>query len=215
MTDMGQTQPVADLSTPNDLAGVLLIDDFTSNTLDTTKWHANTDGGASLSIANGMLTLSAPSAAAAFAEIASVGTFGVGTTFEASVSLEAGQTYDEKGIGYANLRLWDDCQSGETEAAMFRGLNNQLVIEPKAGNLSQCLSASAEPGSYLAGTRDFKVVRLSGGQIDFYDGATLQSDVARVPQGALPVRFGVFTSAVNPPAKPVVLHVDWVKVTKP
>ncbi|HWE26782.1 MAG TPA: thrombospondin type 3 repeat-containing protein [Polyangia bacterium] len=214
-SDMGQVQPIADLSPPTDLAGVLLIDNFTSNTLDTTIWKSNTDGGGTIAIANGMLTLTAPSAAAAFAEISSVGTFAVGTTFEASVNLEAGQTYDEKGIGYANARLSDDCQGGETEAAMFRGFNNELVIEPKAANLSQCLASNAEPGSYLAGIRDFKVVRLSAGQIDFYDNGTIQSDTARVPQGALPIRFGVFTSSVNPPSVPVVMHVDWVKVTKP
>jgi hypothetical protein len=210
----GAGPPPRDLSPPPDLTGVLLFDDFLGSALDTSVWHASTGSG-SYSVGGGLLTLTAPTAAGAFADISSIASFAVGTTFEARVSFSGGQTYDEKGVGYANGRLADTCSGGETEAALIRGDNANLLIEPKSGNVSQCLPLSGEASPYDAGFRVLRIVRLNPAQIDFYDGSTPMSATADVPPGPLPLRFGVFTSTANPPQAPVTLIVDWVRVTKP
>jgi hypothetical protein len=204
-----------DLAHLPDLLGpnVLLYDDFTDPTVDTTRWAITKANGGSVTVSNGMLLIQAAATANAYAEVASLLTFPVGTTFTARVNFGAGQTYDEKGVGFANARLSDGCAGGETEAALMRGFNDQMVIEPKAGNISQCLSMPGEPTPYPSGFRIIKIVRLNAGQIDFYDNANVANNVARVPGGLLPARMGVFTSTVNPPAATVNISVDWVMVT--
>jgi len=205
---------VPDLATPVDLAGVLFYDDFTDPTVDPNKWAITKANGGSVTISGGMLFVQAAATADAYAEVASVMSFPVGTTFTARINFGAGQTYDEKGVGFANGRLSDGCAQGETEAALMRGFNDQMVIEPKTGNLSQCLSMPGEPTPYPGRFRIIKIVRLNAGQIDFYDDANVEHNVARVPGGALPVRLGVFTSTANPPATAVSIAVDWVMVTQ-
>ncbi len=214
----GGTTAILDMSMapPADMAGVLLFDDFTSDTLDPNLWVTNVGGGGKVTVAGGLVTINAGTAASAFAELVSKTSFPVGTTFTARVSLAVGQTYDEKGVGYANARLSDGCGTGETEAAMIRGQSNILLIEPKTNNISQCGALNAEQNPYPAGYRTFKIVRLSSNEIDFYDGTAAQTDTFAVPGGLLPARIGTFTSTANPAdlTDPVTIIVDWVLVTQ-
>jgi hypothetical protein len=208
------TPPGSDLSVGPDMAGVLLSDDFNGNTLDPTRWIAATANGGQVSVGGGVVTLRAPATAAAFAEIASIDSFPVGTIFTARVHLSGGQTYDIKGAGYANKRLSDVCGTAETESAMVRGQNADLLFETETVSSPKC--QPLETGSpYAAGDRTLQITRLSPSQVDFVDGTGAPiATVADVPGGNLPVRFGVFTSSANPPQADVIMTVDWVRVVR-
>jgi hypothetical protein len=216
-TDMA-TQPGADLAmAPVDMAGVLLDETFDNNTIDPTKWTITTGNGGQVTIANGVVTLRAPAAANAYAEIASVATFGVGTTMTAHVHWNVSQLYDEKGSGFANKRITDSCGSNESEAAMFRGMNFDLLLETATGINPKCqpYTDGQEVSPYAAGDRVLVINRLSASQVTFIDnGKAPFSTTAFVSSANLPVRFGVFTSTANPSASDVIMTVDSVRVTK-
>jgi hypothetical protein len=210
-----------DMVPPADMAGVLLYDDFLGTSIDTTIWSTDNVGGGKVTVGNGVATITAPTAALAWATLVSNATFPVGVTLTAKVHWNAGQTYDEKEVGFADLRISDICgepagKGGEAQAAMARGQDNLLLYETiaGAGAGAECQPFPNEAGSYVDGDHLFEVVRLSAGQVNFYDNGTMISDINYIPAGALPVRLGVFSSTDNAPQAPVTMTVDWVKVTQ-
>src|SRR3954463_2579230 len=97
----------------------LLADDFSGATLNSSIWGTATGGGATITQANGLLTIKLPAAVNAFADVYSLVGFATGTVFEAKVTISPGQFYDHKGIGFSSARIDNQCDVGETDAAMF------------------------------------------------------------------------------------------------
>jgi hypothetical protein len=158
-----------------------------------------------------------PAAANVSADIASLATFPVGTTFEASVGISAGQVYDHKAIGFSNAPVASNCYSGESESALWRGQDSDLYVQPKSGNVGDCtLKLTSSYGASLPPLPlvDFKIERVSDAIVNFsQDGASTQAN-SNISTIALPIRFSAYTFT-SAPANPVDILVDWVSVTQP
>jgi hypothetical protein len=198
------------MCTPNPC--LLLSDDFSGATIDPTVWGVATAGGATVTQQNGLLRIHLPPVPEAWADVFSRTTFPVGTTFEASVTFSAGQFYDHKGVGFASARIGSGCDAGESDAAMFRGQDDDGYVETKTGHVATC---SLTTDSYPAGPRTLRITRL-GDQVLFRQNTT-QFPPARTRLSAVPlqVRFSAYTYSTNMPAQPVQIDVDWVTVTTP
>ncbi len=189
----------------------LLEDNFSSGSLNTSLWGTAVGGGSTVSQSGGYLTMTVPTAGNAYADLYSLTSFPVGSTFEARVYLSAGQWLDHKGIGYADARIGPDCGSGETQAAMWRGQDGDKYTETKIVPTS-CNGVIRQTG-YPAGWRTIKVVRVNSAQVDFYeDGVLLGTHTTSVPTGSIPIRFSAYTYTWGP-SSPITIQVDWVKVT--
>jgi hypothetical protein len=188
----------------------LLSDNFDATGVDTAVWRVITGGGGTVVQRNGILTLSLPAVAGAFADVASVAAFPVGTTFEASVTFSRGQTYDHKGAGFASARVTENCGTNETDAAMFRGQDNVLTVETALAGTNAC---SLREQNYVAGKHALRVARVNDMVVFGEDGAT-QAVTTAVPTTALPVRFSAYTFTTAP-VQPVEIDVDSVTVTRP
>jgi hypothetical protein len=189
----------------------LLADDFSGAALDTARWGTAVGGGATVTQANGKLTIRLPAAANAFADVYSQVGFPVGASFEASVTFSAGQFYDHKGIGFSSMRVDSGCNVGETDAAMFRGQDGDSYVETKVATAYSCTKATT---MYPAGTSKLQIVRAAD-QVTFrQNGIALPSLSSNVPAGLLPIRFSAYTFTL-PPGQPVQIDVDDVFVRHP
>jgi hypothetical protein len=202
---------------PTDMAGVLLSDDF--DTLDPTVWIQNIDANKTgqVLVGGGKVTLTTGTVAASYAEIVSVASFPVNTVLMAQVHMTKNQTYDQKEVGFSNNVLADGCGQKETEGAMVRAQNNLFLWESyTAGGTATCLPL--ENDGYLDGDRTLTITRVGTAEVDYNDSAGMSVSTAgkgvKVPPGDLPVRFAVFTSTSNPPAAPVTMTIDWVRVLR-
>jgi len=209
-------QDMAKPPVPIDMAGVLLADDF--DTLDPTVWTINVDDAKTgqVTVGGGKVTLTGAKAPGSYAEIVSKATFPIHSVLTAHVHWNVSQTYDQKEVGFSNGRLADGCGQNETEAAMVRGENADLLWEADtAGGTAKCLPL--EGTGYKDGDRVFTISRVGTLGVDFDDTlgtATSTPTGVKVPPGDLPVRFAVFTSTANPPAATVVMTIDSVRVTR-
>jgi hypothetical protein len=190
----------------------LLQDDFAGTSLNTSLWGMAVGGGGSVTQHDGVLTLHLPAAAGAFADVYSLVSFPVGTSFTASVTWNAGQTYDHKGIGFASARVAQDCFNGETESAMFRGQDNAAVVEAKSGGTSTC---TLEVQPYAAGTNALEVTWTAGSVGFRQNSLALPAVTTNIPAGPLPIRFSAFTYATGVPNNPVQIDVDDIVVSPP
>jgi hypothetical protein len=188
----------------------LLYDDFSGAALNTTLWGTAMSTGSTIVQSGGMLTVTIPAAANRWADLFSVKSFGLGTTFEARVNLSAGQLYDHKGIGYANARVGSDCSQGETEAAMWRGQDASRELEAKTSGAWTC---GATGGSYVAGWRTIKVVRRLHRPSLLRGRYLLGTRTTNLPSGDVPIRFSGWTFT-SPPGAPITIQIDWVRVMK-
>jgi hypothetical protein len=189
----------------------LLSDDFTATSIVTERWRVTTEGGATVTQSGGVLTIHLPAVAGAWADVVSVDSFPVDTTFEASVTFSAGQPYDHKAVGFSSARVGPGCDAGETDAAMFRGQDDDGYVETKAGGTAAC---ALSRDSYPAGPSTLRIARV-GDQVLFRQNQRLfQPSRDRVPTVPLPVRFSAYTHT-TPPARPVQIDVDWMLVTQP
>lgn len=165
--------------------------------------------GRSHARAVGDVTIAA--AADAFADVFSVVGFGPGTALEASVTFTPGQFYDHTGIGFASGPVGDQCDVGETDAAMFRGQDEDGYIETKAAGVYSCNRTTT---MYPGGAYRLQIDRRSD-QVSFrQNDAVLAPIVSNLPSGLLPVRFSAYTYT-QPPAQPIDIQIDYVLVTRP
>lgn len=192
-------------------ATCLLADDFTGASLDTSIWGTSVGGGATITVANGVLSIHLPAVANAFADVFSLVGLPPGTFLEAKATLSVGQFYDHKGIGFAQARIGPDCGSGETDAVMFRGQDDVTATETKAANVASCPEATA---MYPAGTSVFQIARSASQVVFTQDGKSRAPVTADIPAGLLPVRFSAFTFSTNKPMQPVQIDVDYVFVRR-
>jgi len=188
----------------------LLSDDFTATSIDMALWRVNMGGGATVIQRNGMLTLSLPAAAGAFADVVSIAAFPVGTTFEGKVKFSAGQLYDHKGAGFSSARVTENCGTNETDAAMFRGQDGVFVVETALAGTNAC---PLREQNYLGVMHTLRVARVNDTVVFGEDGTTVTVTTA-VPTTALPIRFSAYTFTAAP-AQPVQIDVDSVTVTRP
>lgn len=189
----------------------LLADDFSGATLDPSLWGTATGGGATITQANGRLTIQLPAVINAFADVYSLAGFPTGTLFEAKVTINAGQFYDHKAIGFSSARIDQGCNGGETDAAMFRGQDEDAYVEAKAANAFTCNKTTT---MYLGGTSTYQIARTDTQVVFTQDGAMQPAVMATLPTGLLPVRFSAFTYSMNHPAQPVQIDVDYVFVKR-
>ncbi len=189
----------------------LLADDFSGATLNPSIWGTTVGGGATITQANGLLTIKLPAAINAFAEVYSLVGFPTGTLFEANVTINPGQFYDHKGIGFSSARIGPDCNSGETDAAMFRGQDTDANVETKAANVASCpVTTTMYPG----GTSTFQIARAANQVVFTQNGAAQPAATKNLPTGLLPVRFSAFTYSTVMPGQPVQIDVDYVFVKR-
>jgi len=192
---------------------LLLEDYFSSGSINTSLWGTAVGGGATIVQSGGYLQISVPNAANAYADVYSKSYFPVGTTFEARVWVGSGQSYDHKGIGYANARVGPDCGSGETQAAMWRGQDRDKYTETKRSSSSY--NCTKRQSNYPSGWRTIKVERVSSSQVKFYENESLiGTHSSYIPTGSLRIRFSAYTYTLAP-SDYVTIWVDWVKVTQP
>jgi hypothetical protein len=191
----------------------LLFDDFSGPRLDTSLWAMTTSNGATVTQANGVLTLRIPAAAAnATVDVYSLAGFPVGATFEASVTFSAGQAYDHKGVGFASSPVSHQCTVGETDAAMFRGQDQDSYVETKAAGAYTCKTTAT---MYMAGTHKLQITRAAD-QVTFRrDDIALPPSTTNLPAGLLPVRFSAYSFTDNAPLQPVQIDIDYVFVRRP
>jgi hypothetical protein len=189
----------------------LLADDFSGPTLDAARWGTAVGGGATVTQASGKLTIRLPAVASAYADVFSQVGFPVGASFEASVTFTAGQFYDHKGIGFASARVDSGCNTGEPDAAMFRGQDGDSYVETKAATVYSCTKAAT---MYPGGTSKLQIVRAAD-QVTFrQNDIALPSLNTNVPAGLLPIRFSAYTFTTAP-GVPVQIDVDYVFVRHP
>jgi hypothetical protein len=190
----------------------LLSDDFGGTSLDMSTWSVSVGGGATVTVANGTLTLHLPAAIDAFADVASLVGFPVGTTFEARVTFSASQFYDHKGAGFASMRIGSQCDTGETDAAMFRGQDGDAYVETRSGGGTAACTLTTQ--NYPAGTNTMRISRAAD-QVVFTENNVMLAPVKiGVPMGLLPVRFSAYTFTTAP-AQPVQIDIDYVRVMRP
>jgi hypothetical protein len=188
----------------------LLADDFSGATLNSSIWGTATGGGATITQANGLLTIKLPAAVNAFADVYSLVGFATGTVFEAKVTVNPGQFYDHKGIGFSSSRIDNQCDVGETDAAMFRGQDGDAYIETKAASAPNCLPTTT---MYPGGTSTYQIARAASQVVFTQNGAAQPAVTANLPTGLLPVRFSAFTFSIMPD-HPVQIDVDYVFVKR-
>lgn len=188
----------------------LLADDFTGTALDAALWGASVGGGATVSVGNGQLVIKLPAAAEAFADVYSLVGFPAGVALEAVVTLNAGQFYDHKGIGFASGRISHQCDVGETDAAMFRGQDGDGYIESKAGSTYSCTRTLS---MYPRSTSKLQITRMADQVVFHRDDTELPAMTTNVPGGLLPVRFSAYTYTTAP-LQPVEIDVDYVFVKR-
>jgi hypothetical protein len=133
---------IADAANPCAPDACLLMDDFSGPSLNASLWGSTVGGGATITQSGGALTIHLPAAADAFADVHSLIGFGVGTGFEATVTVTPGQFFDHIGLGFASDRINNQCDVGETDAAMFRGQDQDGYIETKAAGVYSCNKVS-------------------------------------------------------------------------
>ncbi|HEX3474664.1 MAG TPA: hypothetical protein VHT91_06455 [Kofleriaceae bacterium] len=189
----------------------LLADDFTGATLNGSLWGTATGGGATITQANGLLTIQLPAVINAFADVYSLVGFPTGTLFEAKVTINAGQFYDHKAIGFSSSRIDEQCNAGETDAVMFRSQDGDAYVETKAANAYTC---DVTTTMYLGGTSTYQIARTATQVVFTRDGASRPAVTATLPTGLLPVRFSAFTYSMNKPMQPVQIDVDYVFVKR-
>lgn len=189
----------------------LLSDDFNGTSLDPAVWSVATAGGATVALQNGMLRIRLPAAADAWADVFSKTAFPVGTTFEASATLSAGQFYDHKGIGFASGRIGPICDAGESDSVMFRGQDDDGYVQTKTAHVSACSLAT---DTYPGGTRTLRIQRLADQVLFRQDSTQYPPARTRLPPMPLPVRFSAYTYTTAP-AQPVQIDIEWVLVTAP
>ncbi|TMQ28228.1 MAG: hypothetical protein E6J90_00800 [Deltaproteobacteria bacterium] len=186
----------------------LLSDEFNGTRLDDKLWKTSATGGATVTQANGVLSLHLPAAANAAVDVYSLIGFSPGTTLEARVTINANQFYDHKGIGFASAAIGSSCDLGETDAVMFRGQDNDGYIEIKSGGTPTC---SMTTHNYPGGTSTLQITRLAD-QVSFVQNTTTYGPIkANVPTGLLPVRFSAYTFTIAP-TLPVQIDIDYVFV---
>lgn len=150
----------------------------------------------------------------AYADLSSIQTFAVPSTFEARVRLSAGQWYDHKGLGFANGTVGADCYQGETEAAMWRGQDDDEYIESKKNSNPNCTQIQ---DSYPSTWNTIKIVRTSS-DVKYYKDGTLVgtiSGASNVSTAQMPIRFSAYTYTAGGPSSSLTIEVDWVRVTVP
>jgi hypothetical protein len=189
----------------------LLADDFSGATLDPSLWATATGGGATITQANGRLTLRLPAAIDAFADVYSLVGFATGTVFEAKVTISPGQFFDHKAIGFSSSRVDQQCDVGETDAAMFRSQDEDAYIETKVASAYSCKPTMT---MYLGGTSTYQIARAASQVVFTRDGAAQPAVTTSLPTGLLPVRFSAFTFTMDKPAQPVQIDVDYVFVKR-
>jgi len=210
--------PYGDYPSPPDVtvnvqSNTLLYDDFSSGSINTSLWGTVVGGGATIVQSGGYLQISIPNVANAYADLYSKSYFALGTTFEARVWVGSGQSYDHKGIGYANARVGADCGSGETQAAMWRGQDRDKYTETKTSSSSY--NCTKRQSNYPSGWRTIKVQRVSSSQVKFYENESLiGTHTSYIPTGSLRIRFSAYTYTLAP-SDYVTIWVDRVKVTQP
>jgi len=188
----------------------LLLDDFSGTSLDTAVWGSVVHGGATATVSNGHLTLQLPAAIDAYADVYSLIGFGAGTSLEASVTFSPGQFYDHKAVGFSSGRIGNQCDVGETDAAMFRGQDGDGYIEAKAANAYSCnRTATMYPGA----TNKLQIA-WSADRVEFrQNDVVLAPVVSNVPTGLLPIRFSAYTYTIAP-TSPVQIDIDYVFVKR-
>lgn len=189
----------------------LLADDFSGAALNPSIWGTMTGGGATITQANGLLTIQLPAVINAFADVYSLAGFPTGTLFEAKVTVNPGQFYDHKGIGFSSSRIDQQCNVGETDAVMFRGQDGDAYLETKAANVDTCKPLTT---MYPGGTSTYQIARAATQVVFTKDGASQPAVTANLPTGLLPVRFSAFTYSMNKPAQPVQIDIDYVFVKR-
>jgi hypothetical protein len=189
----------------------VLSDDFNGASLDPAVWSVVTAGGATVALQNGMLRIRLPAAADAWADVFTHMAFPVGATFEASVTLSAGQFYDHKGIGFASGRIGATCDAGESDSVMFRGQDDDGYVQTKAAHVAACSLAA---DTYQGGTRTLRIQRLADQVLFRQDSTQYPPARSRLPTMPLPVRFSAYTYTTAP-AQPVQIDIDWMLVTTP
>ena len=191
----------------------ILFDDFTGPGLNTSMWAVTTTNGATATQANGKLILRLPAGAAdASVDVHSVIGFPIGVAFEAKVTFTAGQLFDHKGVGFASSAVSHQCPVGETDAAMFRGQDEDSYIETKSANAWSCTKTTTK---YAAGANKLEIVR-TGDQVAFrQNDIALPSITTNLPGGLLPVRFSAYSFTTGAPTTPVQIDVDYVLVKQP
>jgi hypothetical protein len=199
---------IADAANPCAPSSCLLMDDFSGPSLNTALWGTQIGGGATIDQSGGALTIHLPAAADAFADVHSLVGFGVGTAFEASVTVTPGQFFDHIGLGFASDRISNQCDVGETDAAMFRGQDQDGYIETKTAGVYSCNKVST---MYPGATSKLQIARLTD-QVAFrQNDAALAPITTNLPSGLLPVRFSAYTFT-QPPTTPIDIKIDYVFV---
>lgn len=193
------------------------FDDFTTSTIDTTKWQVAASGETA-SIGAGKLRLIAPQFAPiwSYAEVASLATFPLGTVFEARVSVP-GIARDRTGFGFANARIGTNCASGETEALLWRAQDTNKYVQAETGGSSLCPLVQS---GYSPGWRTIRIDRVHASAANIYEndvkidtGAGAYTFNTNIPAGALPIRLGTFSAGSLPVF--TMIEVDWVKASTP
>jgi hypothetical protein len=215
----GMDSPADAAATPGDTAvsnpcapgTCLLADDFNRPSLDTAMWGTSVGGGATVTQTGGHLTLHVPAVAGAFADVYSLIGFPAGTTLEASVTFSAGQVFDHKGAGFASSAVSDQCNVGETDAAMFRGQDGDGYIETKVAGVYSC---NQTVPMYPGGTNTIQIERKADQVVFHQNNVTLPAITNNLPAGLLPVRFSAYTYTMAP-TQPVQIDVDYVLVKRP
>jgi hypothetical protein len=199
---------VADAANPCAPDACLLMDDFSGPSFNVGLWGSRSGGGATITQSGGVLTIHLPAAADAFADVYSLVGFGTGTAFEASVTVTPGQFYDHIGLGFASDRINNQCDVGETDAAMFRGQDQDGYIETKAAGVYSCNKVST---MYPGAASKLQIARLAD-QVAFrQNDAALAPITTNLPAGLLPVRFSAYTFT-QPPTTPIDIKIDYVFV---
>jgi hypothetical protein len=189
----------------------LLFDDFSGANLDGSRWGVHTGGGATVTQTGGVLTIHLPAAVDAFADVYSLVGFGPGTALEAGVTFTPGQFYDHIGIGFASDRVNNQCDVGETDAAMFRGQDQDGYIETKTAGVYSCNKTTT---MYPGGVSKLQIARLDT-QVEFrQNDAVLAPITSNLPMGLLPVRFSAYTYTIAP-TTPIDITIDYVFVKHP
>jgi hypothetical protein len=192
-------------------AQCLLFDDFEGAALDPSRWGQAVTGGATITEAGGKLTIHLPAAPEASADVYSLVGFPSGASLETSITVTAGQFYDHTGVGFASARVDNQCDVGETEAAMFRGQDADGYVETKTASAYSCVKNTT---MYPGGTSTLQIMRATDKVVFIQNGAMLAPITTNIPAGLLPVRFSAYTYATAP-SQPVELTIDYVFVRHP
>jgi hypothetical protein len=186
----------------------LLFDDFNGASLNASLWGIMVGGGATVTQAGGVLSIRLPAAADAFADVYSLVAFPAGTALETSVAVTAGQFYNHTGVGFASAAIGNQCDVGETDAAMFRGQDQDGYVETKASGVYSCNRTTP---MYPAGPSRMRIARAAD-QVEFrQNDIMLAALVTNLPAGHLPVRFTAYTYTIAP-TQPFQIDIDYVFV---